>query len=175
LVSITWALSTFRRSLPEVDFDLVVISWPGTALKHLWRGGELLVRAIALGLFASIYTHWLFLVLGLHWAAMLVCLCIPLMASVDWAGVGCARRTLNGAMTSFVYIFVFINTSPENAVFRYTFFYVIIFLENATLITVWLIQSSSDELSDNVAFVYVAAFAFVTAIASMIVYYKFFH
>ncbi|KAH9488899.1 hypothetical protein Btru_058326 [Bulinus truncatus] len=175
LVTITWAVSTFRRSLPEQDFDFRVVSWPGTVLRFVWRACELLCRAVALGLFGSIYTFWLLLVIGLHWLAMLICLCVPLMSSADWVSAGSLKRGVYCGMTSFTYIFVFINTSPENAVFRYTLYYVIIFLENATLVAIWLIQAPLDSFSYNCKYVYVAAFCCVASVASMTVYYKFFH
>ncbi|KAI8786585.1 CAunnamed protein product [Biomphalaria glabrata] len=175
IVTIAWAISTFRRSLPDQEFDFVLINWPGTVLRYLWRGCELLTRALALCLFASIYNYWVLLVIGLHWLAMLICLCVPLMSSADWASASSLKRGVYCVMTSFIYIFIFINTSPENAVFRYTFYYVIIFLENATLIAIWLIQCSPEMLSLNCKYVYIAAFSFVISVASMIVYYKFFH
>jgi hypothetical protein len=43
----------------------------------LWRGGELVSRVISLALFASLYHAWVFLVLGLHWLVMLLCLALP--------------------------------------------------------------------------------------------------
>ncbi|XP_059168912.1 uncharacterized protein LOC131950703 [Physella acuta] len=175
LISITWALSTFRKCVPDHGLDLALVAWPGTLLKLLWRGGEILTRMISLGLFASIYTHWVFLVLGLHWAAMLVCVCIPVMGSSTLRSQRPAQKFLYSLITSYTYIFAFINTCPENTVFRYTFYYVIMFLENATLLAVWLIQSNSREFSNNCPFLYVAAFVFVMSVVSMIVYYKFFH
>ena len=175
LFSITWALATYRRELPEAGLEMGLISWPGTPLKMLWRAGEVLTRLLALGLFASLYTHWVFLVLGLHWIAMLACVCIPAMTSIDWRSMSCPRRFAICLMTSFAYMFAFLNTSGENAVFRYTFFYVMLFLENTTLVAVWLVQCSSHELSRNSPFVIVAAIAFITSIIAMIIYHKFFH
>ncbi|GFR82269.1 XK-related protein [Elysia marginata] len=175
LFCVTWALATYRRVLPEAGLDLGLVTWPGTPLKMLWRAGEVLTRLLALGLFASLYTHWIFLVLGLHWAAMLACVCVPAMTSLDWRSIGCFRRVAICLMTSFAYIFAFLNTSADNAVFRYTFFYVMLFLENTTLVAVWLVQSSSSELSRNSLFVIVAAIAFITSIIAMIIYHKFFH
>ncbi|GFO48100.1 Xk-related protein [Plakobranchus ocellatus] len=175
LLSITWALTNYRRALPETSLDLGLVTWPGTPLKMLWRAGEVLTRLLALGLFASLYKQWVFLVLGLHWIAMLACVCIPAMTSLDWRSTGCLRRATICLMTSFAYIFAFLNTSGDNAVFRYTFFYVMLFLENTTLVTVWLVQCSSQEMSRNFPFVIAAAIAFITSIVSMIVYHKFFH
>ncbi|XP_005104591.1 uncharacterized protein LOC101846021 [Aplysia californica] len=175
LLSVTWALATFRRRASELDLDSVLITWPGTVLKVTWRGGEVLVRVLCLGLFASLYTHWIFLVLGLHWLAMAACLCIPVITALDWRGAGSGRRAVFCLLTSFAYIFAFINTSAENAVFRYTFYYVVLFLENATLIAVWLVQCSSAEFERNSVYVYIAAPVFAVYITAMIVYYKFFH
>ena len=175
LLSVTWALATYRRALPECGLDLSLVTWPGTLLKMLWRAGEVLARLLAIGLFASLYTHWIFLVLGLHWVAMLACVCVPAMTSLDWRSTGCFRRAATCFMTSFAYIFAFLNTSGENAVFRYTFFYVMLFLENTTLVAVWLVQSSSQDLSRNSPFVVVAAISFTTSIIAMIIYHKFFH
>lgn len=175
LISVTWATSTFRRCLPESEFCFALISWPGTAFRIVWRTGELLARTIALGLFAALYIRFLILVVGLHWLSMLVCVCVPMMTSLDWSTTSCSKRTFICIVISFAYIFAFINTSSENAVFRYTFYYVIFFLENATLIAVWFIQSSPQKHSVNYVYAYVAAVSYISSITSMIIYYKFFH
>ncbi|RUS70430.1 hypothetical protein EGW08_021806 [Elysia chlorotica] len=175
LLSVAWALATYRRALPEPGIDLGLVTWPGTVLKMLWRAGEVLARILALGLFASLYKHWIFLVLGFHWIAMLACVCVPVMTSLDWRSTGCFKRAAICFMTSFAYVFAFLNTSGDNAVFRYTFFYVILFLENTTLVAVWFVQCSSQELSRNTPFVIVAAISFTTSIIAMIIYHKFFH
>ncbi|BFY99962.1 hypothetical protein BsWGS_03002 [Bradybaena similaris] len=175
LISIAWAVSTSRKCLPDVEFSVLLITWPGSLLKMVWRAGELLARIISAALFASLYIRFLFLVIGLHWLSMLVCLYIPLITSIQWPACGSWKKTLIRLMISFTHIFTFMNTSVENTVFRYTFYYVIFFLENAALITVWFVQSSSEYFSKNCIFAYVAMAAFVASVTSMIIYYKYVH
>lgn len=175
LISIAWAVSTSRKCLPDVEFSALLITWPGSLLKMVWRAGELLARIISAALFASLYIRFLFLVIGLHWLSMLVCLYIPLITSIQWPACGSWKKTLIRLMISFTHIFTFMNTSVENTVFRYTFYYVIFFLENAALITVWFVQSSSEYFSQNSIFAYVAIVAFVASVTSMIIYYKYVH
>lgn len=175
VVSITWALATFRRCLSGIAIDVLLVTCPGTILKFFWRAGEIIARIIAISLFASIYNLWIFLVIGLHWLAMLICVCVPAITPLELSSNNVIYRSFCSFVASFTYIFVFINTTSENTVFRYTFYYIIFFLENTILVTVWSVQASQDELDKNELFVYVAAVAFILGIVSMIVYYKFFH
>ncbi|CAG5117851.1 unnamed protein product [Candidula unifasciata] len=175
LISVAWAVSTSQKSLPDHEFSALLITWPGSLFKIFWRAGELLARILSAALFASLYMRFLFLVLGLHWLSMLVCLYIPLITSIQWPACGSFKKTLIRLMISFTHIFTFINTSVENSVFRFTFYYVIFFLENATLITVWFVQSSAEYFSRNSIFAYVAVVSFIVSVTSMIIYYKYVH
>lgn len=149
VLSTTWAVASFRRSHETLGPGSVVLSWPGSLFRLLWRVGEIVSRVISLTLFASLYGEWVFLVLGFHWVVMLLCLSIPQAASGEWCGASMAQRVAFCLVTSYSYMFCYINLCTARTAVWYTLYYVIMFLENGTLSIVWLTKSEEDSFTSR--------------------------
>ena len=171
-----WFIASFRRHHNIDAIDDLLLTWPGTIFRLLWRAGELLSRIISLAVFTSIYYYWIFLILGLHGLTMLVCLCTSVLGMIEKSGLNSCNKLFLGIIMAYMYTVCFVNTSSENTVFRYTLFYIIMFLENAVLTAVWYMQADQSDGGTKVnSIVFISACSFFIGIISLIVYYKFFH
>lgn len=175
-VASCWYIGSFRRHQHSDSIKDIVLTWPGTIFRLLWRAGEMLSRIISLSVFTSLYYYWIFLILGLHGLTMLVCLCTSVLGMFEKSGLSRCNKFFLGIIVAYMYSFCFINTSSENTVFRYTLFYIIMFLENAVLTAVWYIKADQSDGGTKVnTIVFISASAFFIGIISLVVYYKFFH
>lgn len=175
-VSATWALASFRRQHEECPTESIVLTWPGTLFRLLWRGGEIVARVLSLALFASLYRHWMFLVVGLHWLTMLICICSSAFGAIQHMGVTTPQKFFLCVLIAYVYVFCHLNFSPKNSTFRYVLYYVVMFLENATLCVVWILQSDTAATGlSKYLVVFIVACAFFVSMVALCVYYKFFH
>lgn len=174
-ISTTWTLASFRRSSEASESEESMMSWPGSLVRILWRAGEIVSRIISLSLFASLYKDWLFLVLGFHWLAMLACITVPQVLSGELGESSRLQRGLFCAVTSYCYMFCYINFCVDRSIVWYTLYYIIMFLENGTLSIIWLMRSNKDSFAPSYLLVFISALAFVAAMVCLVVYYKFFH
>lgn len=171
-----WYIASFRRHHHSDSIGDIVLTWPGTIFRLLWRVGEMLSRIISLAVFTSVYYYWIFLILGLHGLTMLVCLCTSVLGMFEKSGLSKCNKFFLGIIVAYMYSFCFINTSSENTVFRYILFYIIMFLENAVLTAVWYIKADQSDGGTKVnTVVFISACSFFIGVISLIVYYKFFH
>lgn len=175
-VASCWFTASFRRHHNSDTIDDLVLTWPGTIFRLLWRAGEMLSRILSLAVFTSIYYYWIFLILGLHGLTMLVCLCTSVLGMFEKSGLSSCNKFFLGIIVAYMYSICFVNTSSENAVFRYALFYIIMFLENAVLTAVWYIRADQSDGGTKVnTIVFISACSFLIGVISLIVYYKFFH
>ena len=171
-----WYIASFRRHHSSDSIEDLVLMWPGTIFRLLWRVGEMLSRLISLTIFTSIYYYWIFLILGLHGLTMLVCLCTSVLGMFEKSGLSKCNKFFLGIIVAYMYSFCFINTSSENTVFRYTLFYIIMFLENAVLTAVWYMRADQSDGGTKVnTIVFISTCSFFIGVISLVVYYKFFH
>ncbi|XP_046568981.1 LOW QUALITY PROTEIN: uncharacterized protein LOC124277360 [Haliotis rubra] len=175
LVSTTWALGSFRRQHETCDTENIVLTWPGSIFRLLWRAGEIAARIISLSLFATLYSQWLFLVIGLHWVTMLVCVCTSVFSAINESNGSKVYTISFRVLVAYMYIFAFINFSNQSSMFRYVMFYIIMFLENATLCLIWMVQDAAGEEGYRYLLVFITASCFFVAIVSLTIYYRFFH
>ncbi|KAK6179801.1 hypothetical protein SNE40_012077 [Patella caerulea] len=169
LISSSWAIASYRKlKQPSEQVEDIVPTCCGTFFRFLWRMGEIMARILSLVLFATLYHHWIYLVLTLHWITMCLCVFTSVLAGIS--GTGC-YRVVKGMITAYVYIFCFININKNNSAFRYSFFYIIMVLENATLCVVWMVMDDYP----GYYLVYITVGASLVCIASMCIYFKFFH
>ena len=175
LVAICWALCSFRRQYETSDFESIVLTWPGTMFRLIWRLGEMVARLVALAVFASVYGSWVFVVIGLHWVTMLTCICTSVLGHLDVAGMNCCHKFIMNLLVSYIYIFCHINFSDENAQFRYITYYTIMFLENAVLVVVWIFTVENNDTLQVHSIIFISSLAFFVGMVSMAIYYRFFH
>ncbi|XP_061168174.1 uncharacterized protein LOC133177096 [Saccostrea echinata] len=175
LISISWGLASFRRQYDSSDFENVVLTWPGTVFRLLWRLGEITSRVISLGIFASIYFSWIFLVICLHWITMMCCVCSSVLGNVNVVGMNKGHKFIMSGLVSYIYIFCHVNMSVEKTKFHYITFYTIMFLENSLLTVIWFFTTQDTNNFKMQIVVVINGFACIISIISMLVYYRFFH
>lgn len=115
-------------------------------LKMTWRIGEIIARTIAITVFASLHTFWIFVIIGLHAVTMAICLCTSLLGGLP-ATIATKTRTshfMTSAACTCMYITAFVNLHGHNSNFRYCFFYIIMVLENFVLVAVWYFDTGFD-------------------------------
>ena len=174
-IATCWFLATFRTTRRQDEYEVREITLLSSICRLLWRFGEVTSRITCLTLFASIYFFWIFLILGLHGFIMFICLCTD-FGLFDKQGTTKTTKVLTNIMLSFMYIFCFINFDTENTTFRYTFFYLIMFLENIVLTVVWYLHSDAfSSMFDKNVFVLIAASSFIMAMVSLFIYRNCFH
>ncbi|XP_060072256.1 uncharacterized protein LOC132552133 [Ylistrum balloti] len=176
LFSTCWVLSSFRRHSETDAIENIALSCPGTMFRLLWRMGEIISRVLSLAVFASVYHYWVFVVTGLHWLTMLVCICTSFLGVLEIKAVNRCYKFFLCMLISYMYIFCHVNFSSEGAQFRYITYYVIMFLENGVLTTVWYfsVQGLVDMLKVY-TLLFIICCAFLISIVSMVIYYKIFH
>lgn len=168
-------LASYRQQKDNGDYDLVTCNFCSALFKLTWRMGEVTSRILCLVVFTTVYSYWIFLIIGLHGITMLVCLCTAILDMLQEAGYTRTRQNLTAIMVAYIFTFVFINfKSQENSVFKYVFYYTVMFLENAVLLIVWYLHA--DELYtgafDKHVILAVSASAFGVGIVSLIIYSK---
>lgn len=138
LFSICWALASFSKNVRQRNVHRLVLTWLGVIFQLCWRLGTVISRVTALTFYASLYHHWVFLVIGLHWWSMLLWLISP--KNVFYGEkISRTRKTMFSAMIAFVYVFCYINLQEVNHRYKMVSFYVVMFLENVLLISLWMV------------------------------------
>ena len=71
LVSLGWAIVAYTKALRDfLGKGNGGMSWIGFFLQTVWRMSMIASRVVALVLFASYYTIWLFVAMAAHWIMM---------------------------------------------------------------------------------------------------------
>lgn len=168
-----WFLASFRIIKRQNEYEIPSHTLPGKICRLLWRGGEISSRIISLALYTSAYYYWIFLVLGLHGLTMLVCLYTTVLGMSDKPGALKSCKVLVVLLLAYMYSFCFINQSSENTTFRYTFYYTVMFLENAVMTIVWYLHTD-DYISmfDKNTLVLISSCTFFIGMISLMLYHK---
>ena len=64
LVSVCWALASFNKNVRRQNVHKLVLTWLGVIFQFVWRLGTVTSRVIALTVYATVYSYWVFLVIG---------------------------------------------------------------------------------------------------------------
>ncbi|KAK3089366.1 hypothetical protein FSP39_003059 [Pinctada imbricata] len=167
LMAIGWSLASFRRQYETNDIEGIALTCPGTLFRLIWRLGETVARLLALGVFASVYGSWIFVVIGLHWMTMLTCICTSVLGHLDVSGMDRCHKFIMNLLVSYIYVFCHINFNTENSQFRYITYYVIMFFENAVLLTVWVLTVEHNDSLKVHSILFIASLSFFVGIVSM--------
>lgn len=174
LFSLCWALASFSKNVRSQNVHRLVLTWLGVIFQFLWRLGTVISRVAALTMYASVYNHWVFLVITLHWVSMFFWLISPKNV-FHGERISRARKATLAGLIAFVYVFAYINLQEVNHRQKMITFYVVMFLENSLLVFLWLIGTWIDR-PDNWYVTPLLIFAsFVTGILFMLLYYRYFH
>lgn len=173
LFSVCWALASFGKNVRRRNIHRLVLTWLGVICQFFWRLGTIASRAAALTAYASLYGHWVFLVMLLHWLAMFLWLISP-KNLFHGEGMPPLRRLMYSVLVAYVQTFCYINLQESNAVPKMVAFYVIMFLENSLLVAVWLSIRQEEHWFDTPALLLIWG-GFIVGIVFMLLYYRFFH
>lgn len=137
LFSVCWALASFSKNVRIQNVHRLVLTWLGVIFQFLWRLGTVTARVASLTVYASVYSHWVFLVIGLHWVSMFLWLISPKNV-FHGEHITRARKIAMAALIAFVYVFAYINLQEMNHRQKMFIFYFVMFLENSLLVSLWL-------------------------------------
>ncbi|KFM63659.1 XK-related protein 6, partial [Stegodyphus mimosarum] len=170
LLSMAWALASYQRALRYSLEDKKNMTICGTAVQIIWRFFDIGARVLALGLFASVFPTYLFMVCGVHYMIMFTW--IRFMGT-EFCDNQCEEFLYN-LVLGVLFIFCYFNPKDSPTRRRFTFYYVLSFLENSALMSLWFIYCPA-----HVTYKYPAMFlqflSFVLGLVIMIIYYLLLH
>ncbi|XP_055855141.1 uncharacterized protein LOC129918559 [Episyrphus balteatus] len=174
LFSVCWALASFSKNVRLQKVHRLVLTWLGVIFQFIWRLGTVTSRIASLTVYASVYKYWVFLVIILHWFSMLLWLISPKNV-FHGERISKVRKTLLSALIAFVYIFAYINLQEVNHRQKMFTFYIVMFLENALLVSLWLAGIWDRRTEQWHVTPLLILGTFVIGIFFMLLYYRFFH
>lgn len=138
LFSVCWALASFNKNVRLHNVHRLVLTWLGVIFQFFWRLGTVISRVAALTVYASLYHHWVFLVIVLHWMSMLLWLISPKNV-FHGEKISRSKKAVLSAMIAFVYVFAYINLQEHRHRQKIFTFYLVMFLENILLVCLWMV------------------------------------
>ncbi|XP_030050986.1 XK-related protein 5 [Microcaecilia unicolor] len=170
LLSLSWSLVSYSR------FTCLMkpghLHMPAAALlcQLLWRMGMLGARIVALIIFTRVYHFWIFAVGGIHWLVM----SFWLVAQQTDIIIRPSHWKLFNIILGAVYVFCYINFKTSPSRYRATFFYMVMLIENVTLL---LLATDFEQgmLWNNVWLNSIVMSGFIIGCAALIIYYSQLH
>uniref|UniRef100_A0A182SPA7 XK-related protein n=1 Tax=Anopheles maculatus TaxID=74869 RepID=A0A182SPA7_9DIPT len=167
LFSVCWALASFSKNVRLQNVHRLVLTWLGVIFQFLWRLGTVISRVISLTVYASVYSHWVFLVIILHWFSMFLWLISPKNV-FHGERISRLKKTTLGGLIAFVYIFAYINLQELT-------FYVVMFAENCLLVCLWMVGVWPNRPEGWYLVPVSVLCSFAAGLFFMVVYYRYFH
>ena len=127
LFSVCWALASFNKNVRRQHVHKLVLTWLGVIFQFMWRLGTVTSRVVALSVYATVYSYWVFLVIGLHWMSMFFWLISPRNV-FHGDKMSKVKKDLYCALIAVVYIFCYVNLQHVNPRMKMAAFYVTMFL-----------------------------------------------
>ncbi|EEB12749.1 conserved hypothetical protein [Pediculus humanus corporis] len=174
VVSISWALTTYHRSVRFAREDKEKLSTIAAIFIFCWNAFSATSRILALSLLATLYPAWFVTICIAHWLVMSLWIDMVHHQSSLCAS-RCEEIIFNIAL-GLAYIIAFI--SPKDGPTRYSYlaYYLVCFIENTATLVVWCV---SEMVSKNPEFHYgiiaVQVLSFILGIFFAVSYYRFYH
>ena len=188
LFTLSTVLVSYHKSLRLSQPSKAKMKFCGMLGQFLWCLFTISARVTALAVFASQFKYWVFLVVGLHWLAMLVWV---VRQQTTYCYMGEAEDDDEGntkehhsqplevgfrLLTAFVQIFCFFNLLEGHTRLRYTIYYILVYVENGAIILVWYIMRGTDlDHAVTTAVLVVVLAGFLVGVLFMVLYYKWCH
>ena len=140
-------------------------------VQFLWRIFTIAPRVAALSLFASEFHFWVFPIVGVHYAVMLLWI---IFLETHF----CDRRyeeILFNIVCAVVYIFCYFNLIEGHTRWRYIIYYTIMYLENAGLILAWFYFVSNPNVWYRYPAIILVLLGFFLGLTFMVMYYILLH
>lgn len=183
LVSLSWSIAAYTKSLRISRMDKKELSVIAVILIILWRVGTLGSRFIALLCFA-VLDHWWFLGgITAHAIAMFFWI---VRQKTDLCDTVFQERLYN-VIVAIIYSFCFFNVKDGPSRARAAIYYLIFALENITCACLYHVMVANDMLTKlprnplfgakggSLFLMNTTILSFVAGILAMVVYYRFFH
>uniref|UniRef100_A0A182FBS9 XK-related protein n=1 Tax=Anopheles albimanus TaxID=7167 RepID=A0A182FBS9_ANOAL len=174
LFSVCWALASFSKNVRLQNVHRLVLTWLGVIFQFLWRLGTVISRVISLTVYASVYSHWVFLVIILHWFSMFLWLISPKNV-FHGERISRLKKTTLGGLIAFVYIFAYINLQEVRHRQKMLTFYVVMFMENCLLVCLWMVGVWPNRPDGWYMIPVSVLCSFAAGLFFMVVYYRYFH
>ncbi|CAL1272079.1 unnamed protein product [Larinioides sclopetarius] len=170
LLSMSWALASYQRALRYSLEDKKNMTLCGSIVQVIWRFFDIASRVLALGLFASIFPNYFFIVCAVRYGVMFIWI---RFMSTEFCDNKCGEFFYN-VVLGVIFIFCYFNPKDSPTRRRFTFYYMVTFIENSALMCVWFIYCPA-----HVTYKYPAMFmqflSFVLGLVIMIIYYLLLH
>ncbi|XP_041950488.1 XK-related protein 5a [Alosa sapidissima] len=170
LFSLSWALVLFSRACCLIRPGHLAMPPAALLCQLLWRAGMLGARVASLMFFTRVFGWWVCGVIGFHWVTAAFWL---MSQQTDICSGPWRWRVFNGTL-AVVHVFCFLNVKDGPSRFRMAGFYLVMFLENATLMLAasdFLNEASWDSLTVPTA----VLCSFLSGLTSLVLYYRFLH
>lgn len=170
LVSVAWSLASYNKALRLVIEEKSKMRWRGAILYFLWRLFVITPRVLALGLFASLFPMYMFLVCALRWVAMSVWIVSMKTHFYD----NRLEELMYNLVLGVVFIFCYLNPVDTPTRYRFVVFYVATFVENSTLLALFY-KYSEPGIWYKIPAVVGGTLSFLLGITFMVTYYLLLH
>ena len=176
LVSLAWAIVSYSKALRDLNANKGSLSWFGFGFQILWRLCMVASRVVAFVVFASVYSYYLFVAVGIHWILMSLWLISQRtkFCTDDDGGEHPIKEKLFNFIIGFIYIFCFFNTKEGMTRKRLFLYYSIMLVENSLFVSMWFPQRSLPD-AVSIAAISIVWGGFVIGVLCMVLYYKFYH
>ncbi|XP_038111452.1 uncharacterized protein LOC6034256 [Culex quinquefasciatus] len=174
LFSVCWALASFSKNVRLQNVHRLVLTWLGVIFQFLWRLGTVISRVISLTVYASVYSHWVFLVIILHWFSMFLWLISPKNV-FHGERISRLKKATLGGLIAFVYIFAYINLQEVRHRQKMLTFYIVMFMENCLLVGLWMVGIWPNRPEGWYTIPISVLCSFAIGLFFMVVYYRYFH
>ena len=173
MISIAWSLVAYhrilRRSLKHKE-DMTI---PGLVIQFLWLFFVISARVLALALFASQFQIWVFVVIGIHWVAMVTWIQFQ---RAKFCEAGPAWQELSFSMVAAViHILCFFNLKEGHTRLRYATYYFLMYIENMVLALLWYLSTQTQEYWYQIPCMVMIHLGFIVGVVLQIIYYLKFH
>lgn len=173
LVSLSWSLVSYQRSLRLSLPDKTPLSWQGISVQFLWRLFVIAARVLALALFAASYDWYIGIICGIHFLLMFLWIVTMKTSFSGFSTNRCEELGYNGVL-AVMFIFCYFNPVDNPTRYRYTIYYSFMFVENTLLMVLWYLKADP-----SVWYLYPAIFghylSFFTGLLFMVAYYLLLH
>ncbi|XP_018327856.1 XK-related protein 6 [Agrilus planipennis] len=173
--SMGWSMASYQRLLRVSLKDKGNISILGTIMQFVWHFLVTVSRILCISVIASILPEITILCLFLHWLIMTIWL--HLLTTERNFCDSKLGESIFYAIFGFVYIFTHISLNQGRTLYRYVFFYTILFIENTIATFVWYTKADL-EVQQSLYYkpiFYLTIFPFLLGLVFMVLYYKCFH
>lgn len=185
LWSVCWALASFSKGAARLrNLERLVLTWLGVLAQLVWRLGTVSARVGALIAYASLYGgQGLIIVILLHWLLMLTWLMSsPHGLFNDNENLSIGRKTFLASLTSFIYVFAYVNLHETKHRQKMLLYYIVMFMENSLLIGIWTVNFNPSKIQpaiyrypEPVLFILISLALFFGGLCFMGLYYRYFH